>query len=188
MLFDQRGRRKYLTPDERRSFIAQALQREADIRAFCIVIAMTGCRISEALQLTWAQVDVAASEIIIRSLKKRRRDVYRSVPVPEAVLALLRECSTRANNVNTRAWPWCRATGWKRVKEVLKAAEIAGAHATPKGLRHGFAVAAIHSGIPISLVQRWLGHSNIAMTAIYTAVMGNEEREIAHRLWRSTPF
>lgn len=32
-----------------------------------------------------------------------------------------------------------------------------GPQARPKGFRHGFGVHAIRSGIPITLVQRWLG-------------------------------
>jgi integrase len=63
------------------------------------------------------------------------------------------------------------------VKEILASAGIARAQTSvTKG------AAARICGIPLSLVQRWLGHSNIAMTAIYTAVMGDEERDLAERL------
>ncbi len=41
----------------------------------------------------------------------------------------------------------------------------------------------MRSGVPLDLVQRWLGHANIATTAIYTRVLGPEEREIAARMW-----
>lgn len=56
-------------------------------------------------------------------------------------------------------------------------------HATPKGLRHGFGVAAVQSGVPLNLVQRWLGHAKLETTAIYTNAIGDEERAIAARLW-----
>jgi integrase len=103
---------QYLTPIERNRFIDRALQQEnADVRAFCITIAMTGCRLSEALELTWGQVDLVAGEVVIRSLKKRRADVYRPISVPAAVLVLIRQVSTRAGNADSRIWPWCRATG-----------------------------------------------------------------------------
>lgn len=188
MLFDRRGRRKYLTPDERRRFIEVSCLQSSEIRAFCLTIAMTGCRLSEALELTWAQVDQIANEIVLRSLKKRRHDVYRPVPVPPFVLTSILDASPhREKSSHERIWPWCRATGWKRVKEVLHQACVAGGHASPKGLRHGFAAAAVLSGVPLSVVQRWLGHSNIATTAIYTGIVGEEERELAARLWRTTP-
>jgi len=189
MLFDRRGRRKYLTPEERNRFIRTALDQPAQVRAFCITMAMTGCRISEALQLTWGQVDGPAGEIVIRSLKKRRADVYRAIPLPAAVLAVVRRAAGNAITLpDQRIWPWCRATGWKRIKEVLAAAGVAGPHASPKGLRHGFAIAAIQSGVPLNLVQRWLGHADIATTAIYAGAIGEEERMIAERLWNATPF
>jgi integrase/recombinase XerD len=52
----------------------------------------------------------------------------------------------------------------------------------PKGLRHGFGVAAFQS-IPPHLVQRWLGHASMRTTAIYGDVSGPEERDFAVRMW-----
>lgn len=76
-----------------------------------------------------------------------------------------------------------RTTAWCYVKAVMAAARIAGLHSSPKGLRHWFGVHAVHSGVPLNLLQRWLGHEDIATTAIYADVMGAEEREIAARMW-----
>jgi integrase/recombinase XerD len=53
----------------------------------------------------------------------------------------------------------------------------------PKGLRHGFVVACIGQNIPLTTVQKWLGHSRLETTAIYLSVAGEEEREFAKRLW-----
>ena len=189
MLFDRRGRRKYLTPEERRRFIDTALQQSPGVKAFCITMAMTGCRISEVLELTWTQFDVSAGEVIVRSLKKRRPDVYRAIPIPSSVMAIVRSaCPAELSAKEARIWPWCRATGWKRIKEVLAAARVEGAHASPKGLRHAFAIAALQSGVPLNMVQRWLGHSDIAMTSIYASAIGEEERLLAERLWKMTPL
>jgi hypothetical protein len=69
-------------------------------------------------------------------------------------------------------------TAYTRVIEVMAAAGIAGPQASPKGLRHGFGVACIEKGIPLNLVQRWLGHAQLATTAIYADAMGEEERGI----------
>ena len=38
-------------------------------------------------------------------------------------------------------------------------------------------------GIPLNLVQRWLGHAQLSTTAIYADAVGEEERHIAARLW-----
>lgn len=61
-------------------------------------------------------------------------------------------------------------------------AHITGARGSSRGLRHGFAVHAVNKA-PITMVKKWLGHSNLETTAIYLDVIGTEEREIAKRLW-----
>ena len=57
-----------------------------------------------------------------------------------------------------------------------------GPHASALGLRHGFAVHAI-TKVPITLVQRWMGHADASTTAIYLQIRGEEEREWAKKLW-----
>jgi site-specific recombinase XerD len=44
-------------------------------------------------------------------------------------------------------------------------------------------VAAIQAGIPLNLLQRWLGHAQLTTTAIYANAVGPEERNIASRMW-----
>ncbi len=80
-------------------------------------------------------------------------------------------------------WDFGRTTAWKHVIAVMKAAGVKGPQATPKGLRHGFGVAAIQAGIPLNLLQRWLGHAQLTTTAIYADAVGPEERNIAARMW-----
>src|SRR3954463_5617142 len=80
-LFDAEGRRLYVTEDERRAFIAAAAKAPRAVRTFCGVLHATGCRISEALALTAQQVDLSGRVVVFQSLKKRRKGVYRAVPV-----------------------------------------------------------------------------------------------------------
>jgi site-specific recombinase XerD len=74
-------------------------------------------------------------------------------------------------------------TGYRRIKAVMQRGGVEGPYASPKGLRHAFAIAALEKGVPLNLVQKWLGHSDIATTAIYGNAVGLEEREIASRMW-----
>ena len=62
-------------------------------------------------------------------------------------------------------------------------ANIRGLQASPKGLRHGFGVHAVQSGVPLNLVQKWLGHAQLSTTAIYTNAVGPEEYAIAEKMW-----
>ena len=189
-LFNTAGKRLYLTDSERKKFLAAADQEERQVRIFCYVLAHTGCRISEALQLVGERIDFDAGAIVFESLKKRKRGVYRAVPLPPTVLEMLamvhglrdRKRGTRANSP-ALLWDFGRTTAWKKVLEVMKAARVKGPQATPKGLRHGFGVAAIQAGIPLNLLQRWLGHAQLTTTAIYANAVGPEERNIAARMW-----
>ena len=66
----------------------------------------------------------------------------------------------------------------------MRAAEVSGPAATPKGLRHSFGVVAVAAAIPLMMIQKWMGHSSLLTTAIYLDVSGTEERRIAFRMWR----
>jgi integrase/recombinase XerD len=184
------GARKYLTAGERSRFLREADLADRQIRTLCMTLAYGGCRLSEALALTADRLDLAAGVLVIESLKKRRMGVFRTVPMPPALLDALdmvhgiRELQTRrGKGQGVRLWPWSRMTGWRAVHAVMEAAGLDGPHASPKGLRHGFGVAAVSAGIPLNLVQKWLGHAQLTTTAIYADAIGAEEQDIARRMW-----
>lgn len=189
-LFTSDGQRKYLTADELDRFIAEAnAQERACVRSFCLVLAHTGCRISEALALTAKSIDLSEQAITFRTLKQREKVRWRSVPVPDSVLDTLELVHgvRKAQRSKRRAgvlWEWGRTQGWKHVKAVMNAAEIEGVQATPKGLRHGFGVRAIQTTRNPRLVQKWLGHTTLEMTMIYMDVIDQEERAAALQMWR----
>ena len=189
-LFTRDGRRKYLTAAERERFISAALGfARSEIGTLCLVIAYTGCRISEALSLTVGSVDAAESAIVFRSLKKRQAVAFRPVPVPpELVRRLNATHGLSERDSGAHLWSLSRCRAWQLIKLVMVHAQVAsGPHRTPKGLRHGFGIHALRSGVPVNLVQRWLGHADIATTAIYLEAMGEEEREFASRMWGVFP-
>ena len=148
------------------------------------MLAFSGCRISEALSLTDESIDFEAQSVVIKCLKKRGKMVFRAIPLPPRFLRLLRRWFTSRKSPQSYLWTWSRMTAYRHVCDVMIAAGIRGSYATPKGLRHAFGVTAIQAGIPLTLIQRWLGHADIKTTAIYTSAMGPEEREIASRMWR----
>lgn len=181
-LFDAGGRRKYVTAREWRRFLEAANDMEISVRAFCYTLAFTGCRISEALALTSAQVDFETGCIVLRTLK-RRRAMFRAIPVPPMILRLLAELAV-GKAPDERLWRCCRQTAWRWVCTVMARAAIEGPHACPKGLRHGFGIAAAEESIPPALTQRWMGHARLETTALYQHAVGREERAFARRLWR----
>jgi len=183
-VFDRRGGRKYLNDAERRAFF-RAAKKEKDRarRAFCLTLFYTGCRISEALNVTADRVDLSQKSVVFETLKRRQRGIFRAVPIPESLVALLAQiCS--GDESSARVWNFSRPTAYRLIKHYLNEAGVRGAMASPKGLRHGFGIACIAKNIPLPTVQKWLGHARLETTAIYLAASGEEERKLAQRLWR----
>lgn len=182
-LYDRRGRRKYLTLDERRKFLRAASQASDEVLTLCQTLAYTGCRLSEALWLTADRVDMADGVLVFESLKRRRRGVYRAVPVPQELLLALDEVHGLEKLGEGRLWAWSRTTAWRRVREVMRLAEVQGPCGSPKGLRHGFGIFATTSQVPLNMTQKWMGHARIETTAIYADAVGPEERQLAQLMW-----
>ena len=186
-LYDREGRRKYLTASERRAFLTAAKRMPFEVRAFCIILAYTGARISEVLALRPEHFDQATRLVVFESLKKRRKGVFRAVPVPSELLKLIDNLGrTGANRsaADGRIWDWSRTTAWAAVKRVMATAGVDGPQASPKGLRHAFAVGALQAGVPINFIKKWLGHARLSTTEIYTEAVGAEEQAIAARSWK----
>lgn len=185
-LVDDRGR-KYLTADERRRFLAAAahVPKPAD-QTFVLTIAHTGARVSEVLAFRALDVDLDAGSVRIRTLK-RRVEHWREVPLPPELLRdlemvhRLREASAR--RLKEPLWKLSRATAHRKVVAVMTAAGIAGPQACPKGLRHGFGIAAVTAGVPLPTIAAVLGHADIATTAIYTTAVGVEARGFLAKMW-----
>lgn len=186
-LFNSTGQRKYLNATEREAFRRVLEKQPRQVRTFGLVLYYTGCRISEALALTPERIDLSEWTLTFESLKKRQRGIFRSVPVPHSLIDTLdlvhglRELN--ADHKPKRLWDWSRMTAYRKIKGIMAKAGIEGMKATPKGLRHAFGISASQKGIPLNMVQKWLGHADIKTTAIYSEAVGVEERNLAQRLW-----
>jgi integrase/recombinase XerD len=188
-LYGSTGTRKYLNAAERRRFMKAAYRAPLEVQLFCLVLSLSGARISEVLALTPAAIDIDSGVANIETLKRRKRGIVRQVPLPCSVLGKLNQTFHLRRNQRDpdsacrRIWRWSRTTAWRRVKEIMARANIIGLPAMPKGLRHGFGVHAFQSFVPPHLVQRWLGHASLRTTSIYGDVTGPEERAFAARMW-----
>jgi len=193
-IFDGQGNRLYLNLDERRRFIKASKNEVREKRMFCQILHDTGCRISEALELTPSRIMMETKEIQFRSLKKRKYDMqgnlklpeYRLVPVSENLIELLdltfnlKILQGNDRMVNKSLFKLSRNSYWRMIKDVMADAGVKGKMATPKGLRHGFAIALLvgEKPAPIHLVSKVLGHSDIATTEIYLQAIGQEKRQL----------
>jgi integrase/recombinase XerD len=184
------GSRKYLNAAERRRFSEAALRAPPEVQLFCIVLNLTGGRISEILALTPAAIDIDSAVANIVTLKRRKRGVVRQVPLPRSVVRKLdqvfhlRPLQRHPDSAHRRIWKWSGTTAWRRVKEIMAIADLSRTAAMPKGLQHGFGVNATANLVPQHFIQRWLGYASPKTTAIYCDVCGPDERACASRMWR----
>lgn len=210
-LFSSKGERLYLNRTERKAFMEQARKdANRDAMIFCTLLHYTGARPVELLELTVDRVHADDNEIIFRSAKKRKTDTkgnirqphFRSVPIPPQIMDLLSlTYNVRARQVKSDTsliWPSNydldknkktetpidRKTAYNWVKANMKAVGLKGPNATSKGLRHGFAIAAVEKSIPINTIQKWLGHSSPLTTMIYASVTGEEEHAMIANMWK----
>lgn len=195
-LYDPAGNRLYLNAEERAAFLLVARKQPARDRTLCETLHFIGCRPSELLEITPARVDLSGGTIAIRSLKKRmdaagkQKVVYRTVPVPPDYLDTLntahgiREAQKSKRQANVPIWLLGRTRVWQIVKRIMIEAGIPDApHRSPKGLRHGFGINASVNGVPLNMLQKWMGHAQLTTTAIYADAVGKEEQDIAARMW-----
>lgn len=189
-LFDNSGNRKYLTPEEREQFKNATNKVSKDKRMFALMLFHTGCRISEGLNVQVKHIDFSNGCVTFETLKRRKKGVFRQVPIPDDFLQALdnaydlRMLQKRGSKTkNEFIWRWSRRYAYQIIIEIMTIAELKGTHAVPKGLRHAFAIACIDRDIPLNMVQKWMGHASMETTAIYANALGREERKIAKRLW-----
>jgi len=190
-LFDLSGNRKYLTPEERDSFRESTNRVSKDKRMFALLLLHTGCRISEGLNVQIKHIDFSNGCVTFETLKRRKKGVFRQVPIPDDFLQALdnaydlRMLQKRGSKTkNNFIWRWSRRYAYQIITEVMAITELEGIYATPKGLRHAFAIACINKDIPLNIVQKWMGHASMETTAIYANALGREERKIAEKLWQ----
>jgi integrase len=152
------------------------------LRALMVVRWRAGLRIHEALALNESDLDRRRGALLVRRGKGgRRREVGMDdwawehvqpwlaarVDLPVGPLLCIATGPTRG-----RAW----SPGAART-ELRDAAARAGVRRrfAPRQLRHAHAVEMAREGVPLIVIQRQLGHTNLGITSIYLQGIDNAE-------------
>lgn len=133
--------------------------------ALVTLLAYTGLRISEALNIKFSDFNLKTKECVIRSGKGGKQ---RSVPINEKVSIALLEY---INNIKTDSEYLFSSnksdkldrTVVNRIFQTFSDRKI-----TPHDLRHFFCTNALEKGFGIHEVASIAGHSNIQTTLLYT--------------------
>ena len=124
-LFTDDGLRLYLNKEERERFEFYAKKQKRTNMTLALVMLYTGCRISEALNLKYKHIDIINKSITIESLKKRKKGIYRSIPIPDSLieyLELVHEIS-HCKKKDSLVWTIKRNTAFLQIKKYLKMLE-----------------------------------------------------------------
>jgi integrase len=142
-------------------------------------LAFTGCRIGEAREIAWRDLDFAAGEVIVRgdATTGTKNWELRRVPlIPDARALFQRMLSERAGeSLESKVF---------RVRECQKsldraAKKVGTDRITHHDLRHLFATRCIESSVDIPTVSRWLGHKDGGALAMKTYGHLRREHSIA---------
>lgn len=118
----------------------------------------SGCRRSEALNLTWEDIDFKRNEIHIKGTKTEGSDRY--IPLFNNLATLLEQMPKGNGKVFHHRADYLT----KSFKKLMPKHKL-------HNLRHTFISRCADSSIPLKVVQGWVGHSDISTTGnIYTKV------------------
>jgi len=93
-IYDENGNRKYVTSVERERFLAASELESPEKRVLCRLLHDTGCRLTEALELTASRVNIDERSIVFRTLKQgdkdkdgiKKKPKYREIPVSKDLI------------------------------------------------------------------------------------------------------
>lgn len=170
---------------------------------FCKIILYCGLRPSECQALQWSDIDLRKGTITVsRSLKPdgsigppKTASAYRTVPVPDHLLPLLRSSKGSPFDPLFSHNPTWRRRMWENVQREMNLVMGCKTYRnklvppypladdfTMYNLRHTYCTDLEKAGVPINIASRLMGHSSITITSkIYTHA-SVEAMEIARDL------
>jgi integrase len=165
------------------------LAADSDTRDYLWTIALTMGRMSEVNRLKWSDVNLTERYIVLYTRKKRGGHFTpREVPMPDKLYDVLsRRYASRDKGKPWVFWhrywdrkksEWTEGPYLERKKIMKTLCKKAGArYFRFHALRHFGASMLDHARVPISSIQRILGHENRSTTEIYLHSIGESERE-----------
>ncbi len=154
---------RFLTDEEEASLLRLMGAKSPYLAELCLFLVDTGCRVSEALRLTWADVNWSQSLVTFWDTKGGGS---RSIPMTKRV----KEMMIDRNALVDALFPFevkqsSLNAKWTQVQQEMGLQDDA--DFVPHALRHTCASRLVQRNIPILTVREWLGHKTLAVTLRY---------------------
>jgi len=147
----------------------------------CLFAYRHGMRAREICRmLEWHQFDFAHKEVMILRCKNSKSRDHTMERDEIAALKKLGPKTTGPVFENERGGPMSENSFFKIVQRAGRRAGL-GPHVQPHALRHSCGYELVNRGLPLRLIQDWLGHKNVQNTVRYTQLGADIFRKV--RMW-----
>ena len=166
------GRPDFITEDQMEQFLK--FVDNYTHKAIIMLLYLTGMRISEAVNLTWEDVDLDNMTIRVRSKKDWHTKNYkeRVIPINKHLLQYLEHLKSISKN------QFVMPHKHKKIRQILSHySKLSGIKITPHLLRHSMATALASKGISLQVIKEILGHSDYSTTLIYAKMVDEYKKK-----------
>jgi len=181
-------RERFLTREEFQRLGRTLHQAEADSSvwppalAAIRLLALTGCRYSEIMELRWDDVDRTVGVLRLRDAKTGPRMVALTVPVAAVLDGIAKVPGIDRVIVGREGLDKCAYISgyWRELRKRAKLEDV-----RLHDLRHSYASRALDLGESLSMIRKLLGHKRINTTARYAHLLRDADKAAAARVGAS---
>lgn len=171
----------FLTPEQEAELLEHLAKANPVYADYASFLVQTGLRFSEALHLSWMNVN--AGDVYIEGAQAKSRQ-GRRVPLTSAAQALLRERGWPGNRLGRGPWESVDEAGFR---SAWQAARIAMGQSkdrlfTPHCLRHTCCSRLSQAGVAPRVIMEWMGHADLKTTLRYMHIRQEQLNEAAEAL------
>ncbi|MCJ7525967.1 MAG: site-specific integrase [Candidatus Aminicenantes bacterium] len=142
----------------------------------------TGARISEVAGIDdQVDVDYRSADVTLAVLKRHnphKKNMRKMIPVPLQAVTKLARYLARYPEMKGKAFSIDRSNFFRLFQKLTLECGFSKTLAHPHVLRHTRAMELVRAGVPLTIVQQILGHSNLNTTAVYLQFSGQEAKAI----------
>ena len=162
---EYRGRDRFLTENEEQDLLTLLQLWGKDDHVLCTLIMLdTGMRIAEVLRLTSQDFDWSQGKYGVVNVWETKNNHPRTVPLTKRLADALKSADIHGALFKGCSQSWYRVI-WDRARDRLGFTDDA--QFVPHILRHTCASRLVKKGVPLAIVQKWMGHRSIQSTMRY---------------------